>query len=159
MKSAFAEKEVVKYVYPAPLKKGDERIDAEVMKAIEDDNEEAPWIKMRIPHATGDMNAIADATQLVLQGSGTNTVLLNRIAKANREVFEQLAEEWSFDDVKPTGEKYESLQGWAGTWANAVLADARDRGTVLNPKAPSSETSSSKPEPTRGGRRKAPQAA
>jgi hypothetical protein len=140
MKSAIAKQENHNYTYPDPIDPLEERppnvtvfsqknIDAEVMEDVEK-GEAAPWITFRLPRSKGDRDAIADATQSVVQGGNEGTTLKARIAVGNRGVFELLCEDWWLtkeESMRPSGENFAKLDGWAANWVQACLVDIQRR--------------------------------
>ena len=123
MKSPIAQNEIRKYLYPAPLDaKADggvyagSLIDDEVMADIAS-GEPAPWLILKIPHAKGLKDAIADALQSVATPGLDGAVLSARIAQGNSHTFEILIDDWSFDLPK-TAQTFGRLDSWSAAWGD-----------------------------------------
>ena len=148
MKSPIAQNEIRKYLYPAPLDaKADggvyagSLIDDEVMADIAS-GEPAPWLILKIPHAKGLKDAIADALQSVATPGLDGAVLSARIAQGNSHTFEILIDDWSFDLPK-TAQTFGRLDSWSAAWVTACIIDARMRAEPGFTEPASSETASS----------------
>src|ERR1700756_2395548 len=144
MKSAFASPETKTYEYPGPLdkpldpqmaKESRKKIDHEVWDEVKQHAKDHPgapllWVKIRIPHSKGEVDQIADYSQSMVSfgENGDGTTMKQRIAHANRGIFDLLVEGWWLSE-EVSGENYAKLAKWSGDWIAACIADAVARGT------------------------------
>lgn len=115
-----------------PLRKAD----VTSTRKFEDD---ADWLVLRVQLTKGEADAVRDltASYRLDPQEATSVEVNNRVAQANRALFQILADSWSLGEI--SGEAYSALDVESGQWVDGCIAEVlKERRERAEKNAPTS---------------------